>query len=285
MRYEDDLRGLQDITSRPAFSPTTPNRTSEAFPFPPDGPVLARRTSSRMMSSARGLASSGRLSTPLGVRARLSSLSHNSPGRPSKKASSSSTLTVQGPPKTQGIPRLRPTSPSSSEGTDSEDEEATKEEEADRKLEEQEALDKKLKDLQKMITGDTLGLVSSSRSKPKGKGKATDRGRMSIVTQGPDQMQRSYRADELSSRSQSVSSTSSPQGSIPSIPSPPPESQSPLSRHISPSKSSSPPAISPRSARGQSHLRYGQMVGRANASEGSNQGSSASSFSDISGRQ
>lgn len=287
-RYEDDLRGLQDITGRPAMSPTTPgpNKTSEAFPFPPEKPAIVRRTSSRMAGSTHGLSSSTKLATPLGVRARLSSLGHNSPGRPTKKASSSSTLTVQGPVKKRSIPHLRPTSPSSSEGTDSEDEEAAKEEEADRKLEEQEALDRKLKDLQKLITGDALGLVSSSRPKPKHKGKEMDRGRMPVTTQGHPHTQRSYRNDELSSRSQSVSSTSSPQGSIPSIPSPPPESQSqsPISRHLSPSKSSSPPAISPRSARGQSHLRYGQMVGRTSASEqGSNQGSSASSFSDISG--
>jgi len=214
------------------------------------------------------------------VRARLSSLG-NSPARFPKKASSSSTLTLQGPAKKKSITQLRPATPSSSEGTDSEEEEAAKEEDADRKLEEQDALDKKLKNLQRLITGDALGLISSSR--PKGKGKEVDRGRVPIPSAGA--LQRSFRGDELSSRSQSVSSASSPHGSIPSMPSPPPESQSqsPISRHLSSSKSSSPPAISPRSARGQSNMRYGPMVGRANVSEqGSNQGSSASSFSDIS---
>jgi len=277
-RYEDDLRGLQDITGRGALSPSATTKPSEDFPFLPEKPTMVHRTSSRMGSSARRLSAS-RLSSPLQVRARLSSLGHHSPSRP-KKASSSSTLTLRSPAK-KNIPHLQPTSPSSSEATDSEDEEAAKEEEADRKVEEQEALDKKLQNLQKLITGDALGLISSPRSKGKGKERAkeTDRGRTS-----PRPMQRSFRGDELSSRSQSVSSASSPQGSIPSIPSPPPESQpqSPISRHLSPSKSSSPPAVSPRSVRGQSHLRYAPMVGRTVSEQGSNHGSSASSFSDIS---
>jgi hypothetical protein len=230
-----------------------------------------------MGNSGRRLSGS-RLSSPLEVRARLNSLGHRSPIR-SKKASSSSTLTLKSPVK-KNIPHLRPTTPSSSEATDSEDEEAAKEEEADRKVEEQEALDKKLKSLQMLITGETLGLIRSS-PQGKGRGKEVDRGRMS-----PRAVRRSFRADELSSRSQSVSSASSPHGSIPSIPSPPPESQpqSPMGRHLSQNKSSSPPAISPRSVRGQSHMRYGPMVGRTVSEQGSNHGSSASSFSDISGQ-
>ena len=267
-RYEDDLRGLQDITGRGALSPLTATKHAEEFPSLPEKPSIVRRTSSRMGSSTRRLSAS-RLSSPLQVRARLSSLGHRSPTRP-KKVSLSSTLTLRSPAK-KNIPHLQPTTPSSSEGTDSEDEEVAKEEEADRKVEEQEALDKKLQNLQKLITGDALGLVSSPRSKGKGKNNAKQKyhGRTS-----PD----------LSSRSQSVSSTGSPQGSIPSIPSPPPESQpqSPISRHLSPSKSSSPPAVSPRSVRGQSHLRYAPMVGPT-SEQGSNHGSSASSFSDISG--
>lgn len=284
-RYEDDLRGLQDITVRGVLSPLSAqptNKPSDVFPFPSERPYIEHRTSSRMAGSIHGLSASTRLSTPLGVRARLSSLG-NSPARFPKKASSSSTLTLQGPVKRRSVTQLRPTTPSSSEGTDSEDEEAAQEEDADRKLEEQESLENKLKNLQRLITGEALGLVSSSR--PTAKGKGIDRGRMPIPSAEP--MQRSLRGDELSSRSQSVSSTSSPHGSVPSIPSPPPESQprSNITRHLSSSKSPSPPAISPRSARGQSNMRYGSMAGRNNASEqGSNHGSSASSFSDISGQ-
>jgi hypothetical protein len=215
-------------------------------------------------------ASPGRLPTPLGVRARLNSLSANSP-RP-KKATSSSTLTVQG--NVRPLAPIRPTSPSSSEKTDSDDEDALREEDAERDAEEQEALDRKLQHLQKMMTNDTLGLVSAAR--PRDKGKAVDRGRVGVVPQ---------RLDTLSSRSASQSVSSSPQGSIPDIPSPPSGSQphSPISRHMS-SKSSSPPAVSPRSALGQSHRRYGPLVDRTVSEQGSSHGGSeASSFSDISG--
>jgi len=124
--------------------------------------------------------------------------------------------------------------------------------------------------------------------------------------------------------SASVSSASSPQGSIPSIPSPsvsspspPPEQRhasspydqphvpsqhyapatahlhpsqpsslanSPMQRHVSPTKSSSPPAVSVRNARSYAHTRQGfGALGAAGVSEGeSTQGSSASSFSDLS---
>ncbi|KIM63678.1 hypothetical protein SCLCIDRAFT_736279 [Scleroderma citrinum Foug A] len=61
-------------------------------------------------------------------------------------------------------------------------------------------------------------------------------------------------------------------------------STSPMARHITSSKSSSPPAVSVRNARGRSHLRtHGQGHGAPGVSEGeSTQGSSASSFSDLS---
>jgi hypothetical protein len=277
-RYEEDLRGLQDI--RGALSPTSAHamtKTSEDTPSELKRPSSTRRPSSLLAGSTSRLSTSTLLASPIGVRARLNSLG-GSP-RP-KKVMTSSVLTLQGPRKTH-VP-LSPTSPSSSEReSDSSDEQATKEEEADRHLEEQEALDKKLKDLQRMMTNDALGLVSTSR--PKGKGKQVDRGRVDISPTSAG-----YRADELSSRSQSVSSASSPQGSIPSIPSPPPDAhhQTPIGRHFSPGKSTSPPAVSPRSALGQSHLRYGGMARTASvgaSDQGSNHGSSASSFSDISG--
>jgi hypothetical protein len=78
-------------------------------------------------------------------------------------------------------------------GTYLEDEEAVKEEEADRKLEEQEALDKKFKHLTKLIIGDALGLVRSPRPQGKGKGREVDRGRTP-----PRAMQRSFHGGELS---------------------------------------------------------------------------------------
>ncbi|KII94668.1 hypothetical protein PLICRDRAFT_33485 [Plicaturopsis crispa FD-325 SS-3] len=287
MRYEEDLRGLQEV--RGALTPVVLQsaKPNDEFPFGNDRPAAMRRVSTRNVSgSSSHLASSVRLTTPLGVRTRLTSLGHYTPHKP-KKASSSSTLTLQGPKKSH-VP-LRPTTPSSSEdGTDSEDEAAAKEEEADRTAEEQEALDRKLKDLQKMMTNDALGLVTSSRPKSK-KGKEIDRGRLGASqpqpVHGRGSIRREHtrvtRDDELSSRSQSLSSTTSPQGSIPSMPSPPPESQSrsPISRHISPGKSTSPPAVSPRSAVGRAHI----IMGRNSESEQeSTHGSPASSFSDIS---
>ncbi|KAG6334100.1 hypothetical protein ID866_4992 [Astraeus odoratus] len=63
-------------------------------------------------------------------------------------------------------------------------------------------------------------------------------------------------------------------------------STSPMARHISPPKSSSPPAVSARNVRGLSHLRpqgQGRGYGAPGVSEGeSTHGSSASSFSDLS---
>ncbi|KAJ7758565.1 hypothetical protein DFH07DRAFT_818543 [Mycena maculata] len=278
-RFQEELRGLQEI----------PGVSSPSAAQPPTKPfddllytekhTVASRAVSRLNGSG-SMSPSGRLSTPLGVRARLSSLGNNSP-RP-KKATSSSTLTVQAPKKVHRP--LSPTSSASSEdGTDSEDEEAKKEEEADRNAEEQEALDRKLQELQQMVTNEALGLVSAaSRPDPAGKGKAKEirRGRMGPATSA---MQGSSRRDNYSSPL-SVSSASSAQGSIPDIPSPPTDSQphSPISRHLSPSKSSSPPALSPRSALGQSHRRYGPLVERGVSEQGSNHGSEASSFSDIS---
>ncbi|KAJ7202789.1 hypothetical protein GGX14DRAFT_535961 [Mycena pura] len=281
-RFQEELRGLQDIPG--VLSPSSAQYPNKPFDDSPsiERPTVASRAASRLNGSDR-MSPSGRLSTPLGVRARLNSLGSNSP-RP-KKATSSSTLTVQEHKKAH-----RPLSPTSasSEGTDSEDEEAKGEEEADRNAEEQEALDRKLKELQLMVTNETLGLVSAA-SRPgvssKGKAREVSRGRLGSGTTpaGNSPMQRSFPRDSHSSPL-SVSSASSAHGSIPDIPSPPPDSQShsPISRHLSPSKSSSPPALSPRSALGQSHRRYGPLIERAVSEQGSSHGSEASSFSDIS---
>ncbi|KAG5648731.1 hypothetical protein DXG03_000078 [Asterophora parasitica] len=176
---------------------------------------------------------------------------------------------------------MRPTTPSSSEGTDSEGEAARKEEEADRDAEEQEALDRKLQQLQDMVSSGALGLVSSQRSRDKGK--RIDRGRPEPSSQRS--MVGSYKQDTLSSSrsaSHSASSASSPQGSIPEIPSPPSDSQphSPILRRFSASKSSSPPTLSPRSALGK---RYRPLIDRTMSEHSSSHGSEASSFSDLSG--
>jgi hypothetical protein len=273
-RYED---GLQEI--REALSPTATLPTQPQDQFMIEKPVNTTTKALGRMVGSTVLSRSGRLNTNLGVRARLSSFGSNSPR--SKKPSSSSILTLQG----AGVPGtrlqgIRPASPSS-EATDSEDEEADKEEEADRNAEEQEALDRKLEALQKMITNDKLGLVKSSRTNDKAR--EINRGRMGMSSPGPSNMNTQPGEPSSRSTSQSVSSESSAHGSIPSIMSPSSGSQahSPMTRQFSTSKSPSSAAVSPRSAHGQ---KYGPFVGRSVSEQGSNYGSEASSFSDISGR-
>ena len=261
-RFQEEIRGLKDIQG--ALSPILVKNHDI-----PIGEKPAAR-----MAGGSGLSSS-RHGLPLGVRARLSSLGNNS-SRP-KKATSSSTLTYQAPKRT--IAPLRPASPSSSAGdTDSEDEQAIKEEDADRTAEEEDALSRKLVELQKMMTNEALGLVGGVRPKNSKTTKATDRGRSAPLS---PRSTASSRMDTLSSRSasQSISSASSPQGSIGEIPSP--ESQSPIGKALS-SKSPSPAAVSSRSALAHSHRRYGPLVDRT-AEYGSSIGSGTSSFSDLSG--
>lgn len=256
-RFQEEIRGLKDIQG--ALSPTANNHDL------PMGDKPAGR-----MAGSSGLSNS-RLGLPLGVRARLSSLENNS-SRP-KKATSSSTLTYQA--SRRAITPLRPASPSSS--SDSDDEQAMKEEEADRTAEEEDALSRKLVELQKMMTNEALGLVGGARPK-NSKNKIKDRGRSAPLS---PRSTASSRMDTLSSRSasQSVSSAGSPQGSIGEIPSP--ESQSPMGKALS-SKSPSPAAVSSRSALAHSHRRYGPLVDRT-ADYGSSIGSGTSSFSDLSG--
>ncbi|KAG6900434.1 hypothetical protein C0993_010822 [Termitomyces sp. T159_Od127] len=274
-RFQEEIRGLKDIQgvlspsgSQPPSRPFDTGTSTEKSP-------TATRPENRLLVGDK----SKRLSTtPLGVRARLNSLGHSS--LKPRKAMSSSTLTLQGQ---KNIPPsgLRPTTPPSSEDTDSEDEALRKEEEADRDAEEQEILDRKLQKLQEIITNEGLGLVSSSR--PRTKGTGINRSRL-----GQGSMTGSYKPDGLSSSSSvsashhSLSSASSPQGSIPDIPSPPPESQPyrSIQRRLSVSKSSSPPALSPRNALGQ---RFRPLVDRTSSAHSSNHGSEASSFSDLSG--
>lgn len=260
-RYEEDLRGLQDIKG--ALSPINTDLapdyiTAKATPI--------SRLSAQLAGPSGRLSSSIRINTPLGIRTRLNSHGQGSPAPRLTKASSSSVATLKRP--------LRPPSDPSSEDSSS-DSELDKSEEADRQMEEQQTLDRKLKDLEKMMTGERLGLVRSSRAKEK----QVDRGRIGLRSS-------MHQSLDSSGRSESASSVGSPQGSIPSIPSPPPESQpqSPMRQHMSSGKSSSPPALTSRSAQG---LRYGGLVGLAThgSDTASNHGSSASSFSDISGMQ
>ena len=250
-----------------ALSPTNPD-PSAASPSPDH--LTARPTPVSRLSSQ---ITSTRLTTPLGLRARLNSFTPG-PLDVSPVVSSSSIVTLQDAP--PGRPPRRPIlrSHSSSAGSDDDSEaELDASEQAERRLEEQEALDRKLRNLQTMITGDKLGLVRSSRPRQR-----TER-----PSKDPQRALSNYTS--LDSSSPSTSSVGSPQGSIPSIPSPPPERQQiqqPPGRPIVTAKSSSPPAVSPRHAHPQG---FGRLIGMTprNSEKDSNNGSSASSFSDLSG--
>ncbi|KAF7298847.1 Atg29-N domain-containing protein [Mycena indigotica] len=283
-RFQEELRGIQDISgvSSPSMlqfanKPFEDSPTTETTSSVKQHPLISR-AASRLNGSGRMSPSGTRIATPIGVRARLSSLGSNS-SRP-KKATSSSTLTVQASKKA-----ARPLSPTSgsSDGTDSEEDENKLEEEEEKKAEEQETLDRKLQDLQQMVMN--VGLVSApsrpGTSMHKGKARDVPRGRMGAASAVTSPMNGSFRQDNRSSP-MSVSSVSSAPGSIPDMPSPPPDSQShsPMSRHLSPSKSTSPPTLSPRSALGQSHRRYSAFTSDQSSSHGSE--ASTGSFSDIS---
>ena len=270
VRYEQDLRGLQVLKG--SLNPPAPDgpQQAEASSGAGEFPKHRRRGSSASRrDSLTKLSTSIRLTAPLGVRARLNSLSSNSPSR-MNRPSSSSVLTLRGHRRDQSA--FRPGSPLSSESeTDGEDE---RREEAERRWEEQEALDKKLKNLQILLTGDNVGLVSSI-SEDRKAGEPQPQNQTRFAPSSPPQGVGAY-IGALSS--QSISSASSPRGSIPSIPSPPPESsQSLTSRHASPPKPAAPTAkASSGQTKTQPLLRYGPSVKATT-------GSSTSSFSDLSG--
>ncbi|TRM67843.1 hypothetical protein BD626DRAFT_106986 [Schizophyllum amplum] len=258
-RFQEELKGLQDLQG--ALSSLPPNGS-------PEIPLALPQTVASRAADRLGLSSSSRLSTPLGVRARLNSLGHNT-SSPHKTASSS-TLTIQKP--SAPLPHSHPSPTASSDGSGSDSEgSAEREDDAGRSLEEQEALDRKLADLQRMMTNDALGLVSAPRAKIKGKAPAP------LTDLGP----RGRVAEVVSSRSGSTSQSLSSAGSarsIPDIPSPSSASQ-PASRHMSPTTSGSPPALSPRRPGHRSALVVARSLSEQSSS---NQGSTASSFSDIS---
>lgn len=284
-RFQEEIRGLKDIQG--ALSPssmTSPNQKVDIL-AQAEKPILGTRT------GLNSKLSSSRLSTPRDVRARLTSLSNNSPSRP-KKVISSSTITVQSIGRAPGV--IRPQSPLSSDDgcLSAEDETILKEEEAERNAEEQEIVDRKLEELTRLINTDTLGLVRTRRTR-----RSLDRERSatpsssskSNSTSNANSVVASFRGDSLSSvrsersENQSLSSVSSPQGSMPEIPSPQSDSQphSPIyqsGQNASPEKSASPAAVSPRSALSHSHnRRHTQLLSE-------HESSGASSFSDLSGK-
>jgi hypothetical protein len=163
-------------------------------------------------------------------------------------------------------PQARRASPTLSEGSESSEEDPA---DLDAKQEEeQDALSRRLKELEQKMTRENLGLVHDPPPSAPGSVGSETRSARSLIL-NPDK--------------QSESSSNSPQGSIPSIPSPTSGSQSSsqilhsqkqYSANVSPTRS-------PHFAQGRSP-RYGHIRPRP-SERGSTQGSTASSFSDISG--
>lgn len=272
-------------------------------------PTVEKQNSGRRDSLR--LASTGPLSAstsarPLTIRTRLNSLrSVSSP----QKVTSSSVLTLQGPKR--GFPPLRllsptssrpsPSSPSSgadggSEGEEEEEEELRKLEEEERRIEEQDALERKLKDLELKMTRDAVGLVSSPTRLPSGRRGGRDRPLSESSTSSSIHhrlaMSRRHSLSQTPSHHSLSSTTNSTQGSIPDIPSPPLEftSQptSPITRHLNTAISSrSPPTVSHNTAFGTmrgSTAASRRLGGNVRSDKGSEIGSTASSLSDLSGK-
>ncbi|GJE85018.1 hypothetical protein PsYK624_010950 [Phanerochaete sordida] len=311
VRYEEDLQGL-----RTALSPASPTPQGPA-PISPQGPSTAggeyfprmpiteKQSSGRrdsLRSTSGGPMSASTSARPLTIRTRLNSLrSASSP----QKVTSSSVITLQGPKR--AFPALRSLSPTSSRPSPSspssgadggsegeEEEEMRKLEEEEKRIEEQDSLDKKLRDLELKMTRDALGLVSAPARQQLPRRDA-DRGRLrplseSSVSSGIHlrlAMNRRPSMSQTPSHHSLSSTTNSPQGSIPDIPSPPPEGSQPTSprmRHLTPATSPrSPPAVSHNVAVGTirgSSAASRRLGGRSD--KGSEMGSTASSFSDLS---
>lgn len=240
----------------------------------PDRPDLIRRLSGRTTTGSAKLSSSSRLTSPLAVRARLNSLGCDSRQRLAKVASSS-IATLQNVRDNRDLAASHISSASESDSES--DDEASKAEEEERQREEQEALDRKIKQLKEQMTNDAVGLVRDERiasSQVNGRQRARGREVRSPTSPLRNAFQRDPSSSDLNS------STSSPQGSIPSIPSPT-ESQSHLfaGRQVSrPTKSQSPPALTTSPVRSQP-MQYKPLAFASDRS--STQGSTASSYSDI----
>lgn len=216
--------------------------------------------------------------TPLDVRARLNSLSKISTSRHKKSSTSSSIMTLQAPRK-PFTPLMRPTSPSSSgdDEADSSDEEAIKEEEAERIAEEEDALTRKLVDLQKMMTSDALGLVSGTTRHMSSR--TRDRGRSAPLSRSGGSFAFSNHSASRSG-SHSISSASSRQGSIPEIPSPASERSGNMAVAMPRTMLNN-----QRTSRRDYQDRHLPLMDRTGLGDLSNQGSEASSFSDLSGKR
>ncbi|KZT42951.1 hypothetical protein SISSUDRAFT_1125197 [Sistotremastrum suecicum HHB10207 ss-3] len=252
-RYMQDLKGLQDI--RAPFSPIDDR---------------GNRVTTPKLTAVMKLSSSGRIGTPPGARGRLLSTQLTSSPTAKSKALGSSTLTLK---KGRLSSNIRPASPSISNDDSSSDEEAQRAEEAERHRENQDAIGRKLKELEERMTHHNLGLAAKPRFQSPSPSDAR------LADSRSPQRRDSVAPDT------SESAASSPSRSIPSIPSPQSDSvvgqgnlagRRPLT--LSPGRS---PVFPSKPSKPLS--RYHSLGGVARASEkGSAQGSAVSSFSDLS---
>jgi len=258
VRYEQDLKGLQDL--RGTLETQSPKRTSQATQ-PTDGRSPRSPLGLRVAGVGTDPARSSLLKTPTSPR-------NTQLVRPVARRGSSQTLIGRGAFRnaqttTGGDLRV----PSTSLSDDASSDEDSSHDQDAKKEEKQDALTKRLQELEKVITNERLGLVQRrrppSRSASMGSERHSSSAPSSVAPENPPE-----------------SLSASPQGSIPSIPSPlssqalhqPP-------RLASPTKS---PLASPLPSRGQFQLRNLQNRARASEKGSSTQASTASSFSDIS---
>ncbi|KAF8514832.1 hypothetical protein BU17DRAFT_76955 [Hysterangium stoloniferum] len=253
IRYEEDLRTLQDIKSTLGASNSLAPRTV-------DGRAEERVPSAHTLPSrgGSGMVSSSRRRTPVTTHQRFPSqpILANRLLRDQGSASVLSFSHRRG--LTPNDMPIRPTTPPSDSSES--DEDADRVEEEARRLEEQEAVGRRLKELEKMMSSDALGFARPLRIPPNA---------------GPSTVNQRSPLREAVQHAESAS-----ESSIPSIPSPPQES--PISSaHATttlPSNSETSSLHSPRLR----PPRRGVSVRVRPNQKGSSHGSAASSFSDLS---
>jgi len=259
VRYEQDLKGIQDL--RGGVGSQSSKRSVQAH-HPSDRRITRSPIALRATSAGAEPNRSSSLNTPTSPR-------HIQSVCPIVRRGSSQTLKVRGvnADGTVGSDVRLPSLMLEDDVSSSEDEES-QEREA-KKEEEQDALTKRLKELEKVITNERLGLVQRHRDPSRSESISSERRHSSAPS-------------SVAPENPPESLSASPQGSIPSIPSPPSGSQvinQPTRRLHSPTKS---PLTSPSPLRGQPQLRLFPSRTRASEKGSSTQASTASSFSDIS---
>lgn len=274
VRYEEDLRVLQGnlgastaiipprpridtkVTERAVTAPSS--RVTPVSLKPPSIPPLSRQTTpiatprnrlATQLRSPHGLQESQLLLRHSPISASTATLQSRPP---TTRPVSSSPLTIR-----RAITPPSPPSPSASSEEGDED--------AAKKEDNREEVDRQLKTLEKMMSSQLLGFA-----RPKiDPSKARERLNSSMI--------------KASQRTESPKDKTTPTSSIPSIPSPPPES--PGTNVSSPSSARAPTAL--LGTRPAPHVVRNKLLGKTAAAAAnerrSNHGSSTSSFSDLSG--